>query len=121
MEFSKYLFAFLVGGGLCVIAQIFIDRTSVTPARILVTYVTSGVVLTGIGIYEPLERFAGAGATVPLTGFGYSLAKGVEKAVDERGIIGALTGGLSGTAGGIAAALCFGFLAALLFKSRQKS
>lgn len=114
------MFAFLVGGTFCVIAQIFIDRTSVTPARILVTYVISGVFLTGIGVYEPLKQFAGAGATVPLTGFGYSLAKGVEKAVDERGIIGAFTGGLTGTAGGIAAALCFGFLAALLFKSRQK-
>ena len=120
MDYSKYLFAFLVGGLLCVIAQVFIDRTCVTPARILVTYVVSGVLLTGIGVYEPLRRFAGAGATVPLTGFGYSLAKGVEKAVDERGIVGAFTGGLTGTAGGIAAALCFGFLAALLFKSRQK-
>ncbi|MBE6672999.1 MAG: SpoVA/SpoVAEb family sporulation membrane protein [Ruminococcaceae bacterium] len=105
---------------LCVIAQIFIDRTSVTPARILVTYVTSGVFLTGLGLYEPLKELAGAGATVPLTGFGYSLAKGVEKAVDERGVIGAFTGGLTATAGGIAAALCFGFLAALLFRSRQK-
>lgn len=116
-----YLWAFLVGGALCVIAQIFIDKSALTPARILVTYVTSGVFLTGIGVYEPLREIAGAGATVPLTGFGYSLAKGVEKAVDERGVIGAFTGGLTGTAGGIAAALCFGFLAALLFKSRQKS
>ena len=116
-----YLWAFLVGGALCVIAQIFIDKSALTPARILVTYVTSGVFLTGIGVYDPLREIAGAGATVPLTGFGYSLAKGVEKAVDERGVIGAFTGGLTGTAGGIAAALCFGFLAALLFKSRQKS
>ena len=120
MDLSKYLLAFLVGGMLCVIAQIFIDRTSVTPARILVTYVTSGVFLTGLGLYEPLKELAGAGATVPLTGFGYSLARGVEKAVDERGVIGAFTGGLTATAGGIAAALCFGFLAALLFRSRQK-
>ena len=117
----QYLWAFLVGGAFCVLAQIFIDKTMLTPARILVSYVTSGVFLTGVGLYDPIKEFAGAGATVPLTGFGYSLAKGVEKAVDERGVIGAFTGGLTGTAGGIAAALVFGFLAALLFKSRQKS
>ena len=120
MEFSKYLFAFLVGGGLCVIAQIFIDRTSVTPARILVTYVTSGVVLTGIGIYEPLERFAGAGATVPLTGFGNVLARGVREAVDEKGFIGIFTGGFTASAGGICAALFFGILGALIFRAREK-
>ena len=119
--FLIYLRAFIVGGLLCVVAQVLIDKTSLTPARILVGYVVAGVVLGALGIYKPLMEFAGAGATVPLTGFGYSLAKGVEKAVDERGVIGAFTGGLSGTAGGIAAALVFGFLAALLFKSRQKS
>jgi stage V sporulation protein AE len=117
----QYLWSFLVGGLFCAVAQIFIDKTMLTPARILVAYVTSGVFLTAVGLYEPLKEFAGAGATVPLTGFGYSLAKGVEKAVDERGVIGAFTGGLSGTAGGIAAALVFGFLAALIFKSRQKA
>ena len=117
----QYFWSFVVGGLFCVIAQIFIDKTTLTPARILVAYVTGGVLLTAIGVYEPLQKLAGAGATVPLTGFGYSLAKGVEKAVEERGIIGALTGGLTGTAGGIAAALCFGFLAALFFKSRQKN
>ena len=99
----QYLWSFLVGGLFCAVAQIFIDKTMLTPARILVAYVTSGVFLTAVGLYEPLKEFAGAGATVPLTGFGYSLAKGVEKAVDERGVIGAFTGGLSGTAGGIAA------------------
>ena len=116
----QYLWSFLVGGAFCALAQIFIDKTALTPARILVAYVTSGVLMTGIGVYDPLVDFAGAGATVPLTGFGYSLAKGVEKAVEEKGIIGAFTGGLSGTAGGIAAALCFGFLAAIFFQSKQK-
>ena len=121
MELEKYVWSFVVGGMFCLIAQIFIDKTTLTPARILVAYVVGGVILHGLGIFEALKRFAGAGATVPLVGFGYSLAKGVEKAVNERGAIGALTGGLGATAGGIAAALCFGFLAALLFKSRQKN
>ena len=121
MDIMQYLRTFLVGGALCAFAQILIDRTALTPARVLVGYVVGGVVLTGVGVYEPLQKWAGAGATVPLSGFGYSLAKGVEKAVDERGIVGVLTGGLTATAGGIAAALCFGFLAALIFQSRQKS
>ncbi len=121
MEIENYVWSFVVGGMFCLIAQIFIDKTTLTPARILVAYVVSGVILQGIGVFEPLKKLAGAGATVPLVGFGYSLAKGVEEAVDKQGVIGALTGGLSATAGGIAAALCFGFLAALVFRSRQKS
>ena len=117
----KFVYAFLVGGALCVIAQILIDKTRLTPARILVAYVVGGVILTAIGLYEPLVKFAGNGATTPLTGFGYSLAKGVEKAVDEQGLLGALTGGLTGTAGGITAAMLFGLLAAVFFKSKPKS
>lgn len=116
-----YIWAFAVGGGLCLIAQILIDKTKLTPARILVLYVVSGVVLTGIGLYDKLVEFAGAGATVPLTGFGYSLAGGVQKAVSERGLIGVLSGGLTATSTGIAAALCFGFLAAVCFKGKPKS
>ena len=116
----KFVYAFLVGGALCVIAQILIDKTRLTPARILVAYVVVGVMLTAIGLYEPLVKFAGNGATTPLTGFGYSLAKGVEKAVDEQGLLGALTGGLAGTAGGITAAMLFGLLAAVFFKSKPK-
>lgn len=112
--------AFLVGGLLCVVAQVLIDKTRLTPARILVSYVVSGVILTAIGLYEPLVKFAGNGATTPLTGFGYSLAKGVEKAVTEMGLIGCLTGGITGTAGGITAAILFGILASLLFHSRPK-
>ena len=103
--FLAYLRAFLVGGIFCVIAQILIDRTKLTPARILVTYVVAGVVLGAIGIYKPIVDFAGAGATVPLTGFGYLIAKGVKEAVGEQGLLGALTGGLRASAGGIAAAL----------------
>ena len=116
-----YLRAFLVGGVLCVIAQILIDRTKLTPARILVIYVTAGVVLGGLGIYQPLAEFGGAGATTPLTGFGYLIAKGVKEAVDKKGLLGALTGGLSSAAGGIAAALVFGYLACLFFKGKTKS
>ena len=112
--------AFCVGGALCVIAQVLIDKTSLTPARILVMYVTLGVILTGAGLYGKLVDFAGCGATLPLTGFGYALANGVKKAVDEKGIIGALTGGLTGTAGGIAAAIVFGYLFAVIFKSKPK-
>lgn len=115
-----YIWAFAVGGALCVIAQILIDKTKLTPARILVVYVVAGVILTGIGVYQPLVDFAGCGATVPLTGFGYSLAKGVEKAIDERGLIGALTGGLTATSAGISAAMVFAWLAALLFKGKPK-
>ena len=115
-----YLRAFLVGGIFCVIAQILIDRTKLTPARILVTYVVVGVVLGGIGVYQPLVEFAGAGATVPLTGFGYLIAKGVREAVGEQGLLGALTGGLRASAGGIAAALVFGYLACLIAKGKPK-
>ena len=113
--------AFLVGGGLCVIGQVFIDYTKLTPARILVTYVVMGVFLTAIGVYSPIVKFAGAGATVPLTGFGYSLANGVKEAVDEQGLIGAVTGGLTATAGGITAAIVSGLIMALLFRSGDKT
>ena len=115
-----YVWAFLVGGGLCVIAQILIDRTKLTPARILVAYVVAGVLLGGLGWYRPLVELAGAGATTPLTGFGYLISEGVRKAVDERGLLGALTGGLTAAAGGTAAALCFGYLAALIFHGKPK-
>ncbi len=116
----QYLWAFIIGGALCVIAQILIDKTKLTPARILVFYVVGGVILTGIGLYQPLVDFAGCGATVPLTGFGYSLAKGVEKAIDERGLIGALTGGLTATSAGITAAMVCAWIAALFFKGKPK-
>lgn len=116
-----YVRAFLVGGIFCVIAQILIDRTKLTPARILVTYVVAGVVLGGIGIYQPLVEFAGAGATVPLTGFGYLISKGVKEAVEQQGFLGALTGGLRAAAGGIAAALVFGYLACLITKGKPKN
>ena len=116
-----YVRAFLVGGVLCVLAQILIDRTSLTPARILVIYVVAGVVLGGLGWYGPLVEAAGAGATVPLTGFGYLISEGVRKAVDEKGLLGALTGGLSASAGGIAAALVFGYLACLISKGKPKA
>lgn len=116
-----YVLAFLVGGILCVIGQILIDKTKLTPARILVSYVVIGVILGGIGIYKPIVDFAGAGATVPLTGFGYNLAKGVKEAVDKSGLLGIFTGGLNATAGGIAAAIVAGLLASLLFKAKDKS
>ena len=116
----SYLFAFLVGGILCVIAQILIDKTKLTPARILVIYVCAGVFLTAVGLYKPIVDFAGGGATTPLTGFGYTIATGVREAVDEKGLIGALTGGLSATSAGIAAAIIFGFLASLVFSSKPK-
>ena len=117
----NYIWAFVVGGGLCIIAQILIDKTRMTPARILVTYVVAGVFLGAVGLYKPFAEFAGAGATTPLTGFGYLIAKGVREAVLEKGLIGALTGGLSAAAGGTAAALCFGFLASLIFRGKPKS
>ena len=116
----EYLKAFLCGGTLCLIGQILIDKTGLTPARILTTYVVAGVVLSALGLYQPLVDWAGAGATVTLTGFGHSLAKGVREAVAERGLLGALTGGLTATAGGIAAAIVLGILVALLFRSRRK-
>lgn len=115
-----FLRAFLVGGTLCAIAQVLIDKTKLTPARILVLYVTLGVILTGAGIYKPIVDFAGCGATTPLLGFGYSLAEGVRRAVDEQGLIGALTGGLTGTAGGISAAVVFGYIITLIFKGRPR-
>jgi len=114
-----YLKAFIVGGLLCVIAQILIDKTKLTPARILVTYVVLGAILTAIGVYEPLVKFAGAGATVPLTGFGYSLATGVKKAVLENGLFGAVSGGLTATAGGIAVAVIMGVVCAVVFKAKR--
>lgn len=115
-----YIWAFVVGGLFCVVAQVLIDKTKLTPARILVIYVMAGVLLTGIGLYEPLVDLAGCGATVPLTGFGYSLAKGVEKAIEERGAVGILTGGLTATSAGIAAAIVFAWFAAICFKGKPK-
>ena len=115
-----YLNAFLCGGILCAIGQLLIDRTPLTPARILTGYVVCGIFLTALGIYEPIVRWGGAGATVPLLGFGYSLARGVEKAVHEQGWLGVMTGGLSATAGGIAAAVVFSLLAALLVRPKEK-
>lgn len=117
---TDYLKTFIVGGLFCVVAQILIDKTKMTPARILVLYVCSGVVLTAVGLYEPIVKFAGSGATTPLSGFGYSLAKGVQESVDKTGLIGALTGGLTATSAGITAALVFGYLVALCFNSRPK-
>ena len=119
--FFDYFWAFVVGGLICVIAQILIDKTKLTPARILVSYVVIGVLLGGIGIYEPLVKFAGAGATVPLTGFGYNLAKGVKEAINENGFIGVFTGGLKATAGGITAAIIAGIVVSLIFKPRDKN
>ena len=116
----EYLRAFLCGGVLCVIGQLLIDKTKLTPARILVVYVTLGVVLGGVGLYEPIADWGGAGATVPLTGFGYLLSKGVKQAVAEQGLLGVLTGGITAAAGGITAAIFFGFLVSLLFKSKPK-
>ena len=119
--FLEYLKAFVVGGVFCMIGQIFIDKTKLTPARILVGYVVGGVILGGVGIYKPLVEFAGAGATVPLTGFGYLLAKGVLEAVRTDGILGIITGGLTSAAAGITAAMLFGFLAALIAKPKDKT
>ncbi len=117
MEFIR---AFIVGGIICVIAQILIDKTKLTPARILVGYVCSGVLLGGLGIYEKIVAFAGAGALVPLTGFGYSIAKGTAKAIDEKGAIGILSGGLTATAAGIAAVMIIALVCALIFNSKNK-
>ena len=116
----EYLNAFLCGGILCAIGQLLIDKTKLTPARILVAYVTAGVILGGLGVYQYLADWGGAGATVPLTGFGYLLVKGVKKAVAEQGFLGVLTGGITAAAGGITAATFFGFLVALIFRSRPK-
>ena len=115
-----YLRAFLVGGIFCVFAQVLIDRTKLTPARILVVYVVAGVVLGAVGLYGRIADFGGAGATTPLTGFGYLIAKGVKRAVEERGLVGALTGPLTAAAGGTTAALVCGFIAALIFRGKPK-
>ena len=115
-----YLYAFLVGGGICVIGQILIDKTKLTSARILVLFVVIGCILGGLGIYQPLVDFAGAGATVPLTGFGNTLAKGVMNEVDQSGLIGALSGGFKSAAAGITSAIVFAFLAAVLFNPKEK-
>lgn len=116
-----YLWAFVVGGAICVVGQVLIDFTKMTPARILVLFVTLGVALTALGLYEPLVKFAGAGATVPLTGFGYLMAKGTMEAVQQRGLLGAFSGGVAASAAGIAAAVFFGYLAALISNSGDKS
>ena len=119
--FEHIVKAFFVGGLFCVVGQILIDKTNLTPARILVAYVVAGVILGGLGLYEPLVKFAGAGASVPLTGFGNTLAKGVRDAVDTQSLWGALTGGLKATAGGIAAAIFFGLVMGIIFKSKEKN
>lgn len=116
----KFVYVFLVGGLLCAIAQILIDRTKMTPARIMVSYVVAGVILTGIGVYEPIVKFANAGATVPIIGFGYSLAKGAQKLIGEKGWLGVLGGGVSGTGTGIAAAILFGMLFSVIAKPKSK-
>lgn len=117
----EYLKAFLVGGALCLIGQILIDKTKLTPARILVSYVVVGVLLGAVGLYAPLVKFAGAGASVPLTGFGNLIAKGVKKAVTEDGFLGILTGGLTASAGGITAAVLAGLIASFVFKDKDKT
>ena len=117
----EYLKAFLIGGLFCLVGQILIDRTKLTPARILVSYVVAGVFLSAVGLYKPLVDFAGCGATVPLTGFGNTLAQGVREAIDEKGFLGIFTGGLTATAGGIAGAIFAGLLASLLFRPKDKS
>lgn len=118
MEIQKYILSFIFGGLLCLIAQILIDKTKLTPARILVSYVVAGVILGAIGLYKPIAEFVGAGVTTPLTGFGYNISKGVREAVDEKGLLGVLTGGLQAAAGGTTAALCFGYIAALFAKGK---
>ncbi len=120
MNPMQYLWAFLIGGAICTMGQLLLTYTRLTPPRILVLFVTLGVVLGALGVYEPLVRFAGAGATVPLTGFGNTLAKGAIRAVREKGLLGAFTGGLTACAGGVAAAVFFGYLTALLSKPKTK-
>jgi stage V sporulation protein AE len=115
-----YLKAFLTGGLICVVGQILIDKTKITPGRILVLFVTLGVIFAALGLYGPLVEFGGAGATVPLPGFGYALAKGVEKAIEEKGWLGIFTGGVAAAAGGITAAIVFGYLAAVFFSPKSK-
>lgn len=116
----QFLWAFLVGGALCLIGQVLIDRTSLTPARILTGFVVAGVVLSAVGLYEPLTEFAGAGATVPLSGFGHLMAQGVRDAVDSDGAVGILTGALTASAAGIGAAVVFSLIAGLLSKPKEK-
>ncbi len=120
-DIMQYVRAFVAGGALCLIGQILIDKTKLTPARILTTYVVAGVVLGALGLYQPFADWAGAGATVPLTGFGNNLAKGVKKAVEEKGLLGAFTGGFTAAAGGIGAAVFFGYLVSVIFKPGDKS
>ena len=120
IDWIQYLWCFVVGGLICIVGQILIDKTKLTPARILVIFVTTGTVLGGLGIYKYLVDFAGAGATVPLTGFGYNLAKGAIEGVKEYGIVGAFTGGVKNAAGGIAAAIFFGYIASLISKPKMK-
>ena len=117
----EYVKAFLVGGAFCLVGQILIDKTKLTPARILVSYVVIGVLLGGLGLYQPLSEFAGAGASVPLTGFGNTLAKGVKESVQTDGFLGIFTGGLKSSAGGISAAITAGLIASLCFKAKDKS
>lgn len=117
----EYIRVFVCGGILCGIGQILIDKTKLTPAKILVTYVIAGVILGGLGLYGPIKEWGGAGATVPLTGFGFNLAKGVREAIDQDGWIGIFTGGFTAAAGGVTAAIVFGYLCALIFKPRDKS
>ena len=121
MDWWMILKAFVVGGAICTVGQLLIDLTSLTPARILVLYVVAGVALTAIGVYEPLIEFAGGGASLPLTGFGYALAKGVEESVTQQGALGIVTGGIGGTAGGIAFAVTAALLCSLLSRSREKA
>ena len=118
--FMNYFWAFIIGGILCAIGQVLIDYTKLTPARILVSYVVAGVILGAFGLYRPLVDLAGAGASVPLTGFGNILVEGVKQAIDEKGFLGILTGGLTGAAGGITAAILFGLSAALVFRPKEK-
>lgn len=120
LDFMQYVWCFIVGGFLCVIAQILIDKTKLTPARVLVLYVTIGAILGGLGLYKYVVEFAGAGATVPLTGFGYNLSKGAIEAVKEFGLVGAFIGGVKNAAGGIAAAIFFGYIASLISKPKIK-
>lgn len=117
----EYVRAFLVGGAFCALAQILIDRTRLTPARILVTYVVCGVMLGAIGLYKPLIDFAGAGATLPISGFGYLISRGVREAIERDGFMGIITGGITATSGGITAALFFGLLASFIFKSKPRN
>jgi stage V sporulation protein AE len=119
--FQTYLKAFIIGGLICAVGQIFIDKTKMTPARVLTTYVVLGVILGAVGRYEPFAEWAGAGATVPLTGFGNLLARGVREAVSKEGLLGAFTGGFTAAAAGIASAIFFGYLVALLFKPKEKT